>query len=145
MLGPISNSWWLNNLLLGLKNPFWGHMSPILFYRLISVCVFTFFDERTKLINHILGSCKHKSVRGPNMGHFCLSCIRLVYFLRKSTEFQANQTECQRNLFHFLLLIFSYFLQSLCFRPLPLTSIVASKHPRRSQLLPQNSYCLHFS
>ena len=48
--------------------------------------------------------------RGPNMGRFHPSCVRLVYFLRKSTEFHVNRTECQRILFHFLLLIFSYFL-----------------------------------
>ena len=39
---------------------------------------------------------------------FCFSsCVRLVYFVRKSTDFNVNQTECQRILFHFLLLIFS--------------------------------------
>ena len=32
--------------------------------------------------------------------------VRLVYLLRKSTEFHVNQTECQRIIFHFLLPIF---------------------------------------
>ena len=36
------------------------------------------------------------------MGHFCLSCVRLVYFLRKSIEFHVKWTECQRIFFHFL-------------------------------------------
>ena len=48
-----------------------------------------------------------ESGRGPNMGRFRPSFVRLVYFLRKSTEFHVNRTECQRILFHFLLLIFS--------------------------------------
>ena len=60
-----------------------------------------------------LGSCRHKLVRGPNTGRFFSSCVCLVYFLHKSTKFHFNRTECQRILFHFLLLIFSYLLQSL--------------------------------
>ena len=54
-----------------------------------------------------IGSCVHKLVRGRIMDRFCLSCVRLVYFLRKSTEFHVSQTDFQRILFHFLLLIFS--------------------------------------
>ena len=50
---------------------------------------------------------------GPNMGCFRPSCAHLVYFLRKSTEFHVNQTECQKVLFHLLILIFLSFLQSL--------------------------------
>ena len=34
--------------------------------------------------------------RGHCMGHFFPSCVRLVYFLRKSTEFHVKRTECQR-------------------------------------------------
>ena len=52
------------------------------------------------------------------MGYFRPSCVRLVYFLRKSPYFHVNRTECQRIHFHFLLLIFSSFLQFLNFFPL---------------------------
>ena len=55
----------------------------------------------------LVGRSGHKSGCGPNMGNFCPSCIRLVYFLRKSTEFHVKRTECQIILFHFLILIFS--------------------------------------
>ena len=54
-----------------------------------------------------LGRCGHKSGHGPNMGRFRPSCVHLVYFLRKSTEFHVKRTECQRILLHLLLLIFS--------------------------------------
>ena len=77
-----------------------------------------------------VGSCGHKWGRGRIMGHFCLSCVCLVYFLRKSTEFYVNQTECQRILFHLFLLIFSSFVQSLCFLPLQPTSVLAAERPR---------------
>ena len=40
------------------------------------------------------------------MGCFRLYFVRLVYFLRKSTEFHVKRRECQRILFHFLLLIY---------------------------------------
>ena len=53
-----------------------------------------------------VGRCGHKWGRETNMGRFRPSCVRLVYFLRKSTEFHVKRTECQRILFHFLLLIF---------------------------------------
>ena len=33
---------------------------------------------------------------GHCMGRFCPSCIRLLYSLRKSTEFHVKRTECQR-------------------------------------------------
>ena len=36
-----------------------------------------------------VGRSGHKSGRRPNMGRFCPSCARLVYFLRKSTEFHV--------------------------------------------------------
>ena len=32
-----------------------------------------------------VGRCGHKLGRGPNMGRFRPSCVRLVYFLREST------------------------------------------------------------
>ena len=54
-----------------------------------------------------IGRRGHKPGRGPNMGRICPSWVRLVYFLRKSKEFHVNRTECQRILFHFLLLILS--------------------------------------
>ena len=54
-----------------------------------------------------LGRRGHRTNRGHCMGSFRLSCVRLVYFLRKSTEFHVKRTECQRILFHFLLVIFS--------------------------------------
>ena len=34
--------------------------------------------------------------RGHCMGRFRQSCVRIVYFLRKSTEFHVKRTECQR-------------------------------------------------
>ena len=38
----------------------------------------------------------HRMGRGHCMGRFRPSCVRLVYFLRKSTEFRIKRTECQR-------------------------------------------------
>ena len=55
----------------------------------------------------LLGRRGHRTGCGHCMGRFCPSCVRLVYFLRKSTEFHVKRTECQRILFHFLLVIFS--------------------------------------
>ena len=63
--------------------------------------------EREGKDTRTIGRSGHKLGRGPNMGHFCPSCVRLVYFLRKPTEFHVKQTECQIILLHFLLLIFS--------------------------------------
>ena len=60
---------------------------------------------------------------------------RLVYLLRKSTEFHVNRTGCQRIHFHFLLLIFSSFPWLLCFHPL------SNWTPQRSRSTPQH-YCL---
>ena len=46
--------------------------------------------------------------REHNQRRFGLSCVRLVCFLRKSTEFHVMRTDVsKRILFHFLLLIFS--------------------------------------
>ena len=39
-----------------------------------------------------VGSSGHRSGRGPNMGRFCPSGVRLVYFLRKSTYFRVKRT-----------------------------------------------------
>ena len=74
-------------------------------------------------IDVLLGRCGHKSARRSCMGHFFSYCVRLVYFLRKSTEFHVKRTFCQIILFHFLLIIFSEFLRSLHFRPLPPISV----------------------
>ena len=54
-----------------------------------------------------VGRRGHKLGRRPNMGHFHPSCVRLVHFLRKYKEFDVKRSECQRILFHFLLLVFS--------------------------------------
>ena len=54
-----------------------------------------------------LGGGGYGSGRGRIMGRFRPSYVRLVYFLRKSTEFHVNRTECQIILIHILLLIFS--------------------------------------
>ena len=40
------------------------------------------------------------------MVRFCPSCVHLLYFLRKYTEFHVKRTECQIILLHFLLPIF---------------------------------------
>ena len=55
----------------------------------------------------MVGRRGHRTGRGHCMGRFRPSCVRLVYFLRKSTDFHVKQTECQKILFHFLLVIFS--------------------------------------
>ena len=57
--------------------------------------------------------------RGHIMRRFGLSCIRPVYFIRKSTEFHDMRTECQRILIHLLLLI-SHILLAIAKRcPIP--------------------------
>ena len=93
-------------------------------------------------IHILLGRRGHRTVRGHCMGCLCPSCVLLVYSLRKSTEFHIKGTERQRILFHFLLLIFSSFLQSLRFCPLPTISVQAAERPRRSQSIPQHYYPL---
>ena len=55
--------------------------------------------QLSRIMRYYVGSC------GRNAGHFRLSCIRLVCFLRKSTEFHRMRMECQRIPIHFLLLI----------------------------------------
>ena len=62
--------------------------------------------DRYFISNFIVGRRGHRTGRGHCMGRFHPSCIRLVYFLRKSTEFHVKRTECQIILFHFLLVIF---------------------------------------
>ena len=64
------------------------------------------------------GTCMCGSETGGNGEHFftltsqydgrrfCLSCVRLVCFLLKSTDFHDMRTECQIILIHFFLLIF---------------------------------------
>ena len=47
----------------------------------------------------------HNHRHGHNHRCFSTSCVRVVYFLRKSTEFYDMRTECQRILIHFLLII----------------------------------------
>ena len=79
--------------------------------------------QLSRIMRYYVGSCGHKLVRGPNMSFFHLSCVRLLYFLRKSTEFHFKRIERQIIIIHFLLIIFSSFLQSLRFRPLPPTSV----------------------
>ena len=39
------------------------------------------------------------------MSHFGLSCVLIVYYLCKYTEFHVMRTECQMIIFHFLLFI----------------------------------------
>ena len=50
----------------------------------------------TNFVDTLLGRRGHRTGRGHCMGRFCPSCVRLVYFLRKSTEFHVKRTECQR-------------------------------------------------
>ena len=58
------------------------------------------------LINLLLvGRCGHNVGHGHNASHFRLSCVRLVCFLRKSTEFHDMRTQCQIIIINFLLLI----------------------------------------
>ena len=58
-----------------------------------------------KKVQRVLGRCGYIMRCGPIMRRFGLSCIHLVYFLRKSKEFHDMRTECQRIPIHFLLLI----------------------------------------
>ena len=53
-----------------------------------------------------IGRCGCNVGHRNNASHFCLSCVRLVCFLRKSTECHDIRTECQRIIIHFLLLIY---------------------------------------
>ena len=71
-----------------------------------------------KKISPLVGRRGHGLGRRRIMSNFFLYCVHLVYFLRNSTEFCVNRTEFQRIHFHFLLLIFSSFLQFLNFFPL---------------------------
>ena len=48
--------------------------------------------------------------RGHIMKRFGLSCICLLYFIRKYTEFYDMRTECQIIIIHLLLLISQKFL-----------------------------------
>ena len=57
---------------------------------------------------NLVGRRGHKSGRRSNFGHFCLSWVCLVYFLRKSTEFHVKYIECQIIFFHLLLLIYHH-------------------------------------
>ena len=57
-----------------------------------------------------LESCGCNVSHGHNISHFCPSCVRLVCFLRNSTEFHVMRVEYQRILIHFLLLISHQFL-----------------------------------
>ena len=50
----------------------------------------------TNFVDTLLGRRGHKMGRGHCMGRLRPSCVRLLYFLRKSTEFHVKQTECQR-------------------------------------------------
>ena len=85
-----------------------------------------------KKISPLVGRRGHGLGRRRIMSNFFLYCVHLVYFLRNSTEFCVNRTEFQRIHFHFLLLIFSSFLQSLRLCPLLLNSFLAAKRPWRS-------------
>ena len=52
-----------------------------------------------------IGRCGRNVGHGHNDSHFCLSCVHLVCFLSKSTEFHEIRMECQIIIVHFLLLI----------------------------------------
>ena len=60
-------------------------------------CVFVvlYFLER-------VGRGGLESGHGPNMSRFRLSCVHLVYFLRKSTEFHVNSKRVSNNYLSFL-------------------------------------------
>ena len=51
-----------------------------------------------------LESCSCMACPGPNSSRFRPSCVRIVCFLRKSTEFHVMRTECQRILINFLII-----------------------------------------
>ena len=51
-------------------------------------------SARLKLVINDRGTRGHITGRGHCMGRFCPSCVRLLYFLRKSTEFHVKRTEC---------------------------------------------------
>ena len=59
-----------------------------------------FLTETTQkcanFVDALLGRRVHRTGRGHCMGRFRPSCVRLVYFLRKSIEFYVKRTECQR-------------------------------------------------
>ena len=60
---------------------------------------------RTMVLPYPLVIGGHNLSLGINQSRFGLSCVRLVYFIRKYTEFHVMRTECQIILFRFLLLI----------------------------------------
>ena len=59
-----------------------------------------FLTETTQkcasFVGSLLGRQGNRSGRGHCMSSFSSSCVHLVYFLRKSTEFHVKQAECQR-------------------------------------------------
>ena len=65
---------------------------------------------RTMVLPYPLVIGGHNLSLGINQSRFGLSCVRLVYFIRKYTEFHDMWTECQIILVHFLLLISHKFL-----------------------------------
>ena len=61
-----------------------------------------------------VGICGRNHFHGRNHRRFHPSCICLVYFLRNSTEFHVMQAECQRIIFHILLIIVHKLLAISC-------------------------------
>ena len=63
--------------------------------------------ERTALCGRRddLGSCGRNAGHMHNAGHFRPSCVRLVCFIGKSSEFYGMQMDCQKNFIHLSLLI----------------------------------------
>ena len=115
--------YWVSEEIFSLQ---WTTLRAVIERKLIGFLVFTRWFPRGVVQKYAqnapfytlkslseFGTSGHKLGHGPNMGRFCPSCVRLVYFLRKSTDFHVKQTECQRVIFHFLPLIFLIFLQSL--------------------------------
>ena len=62
-------------------------------------------EKLWEIIQTLVGKGVRNMRRGHNQRHVGPSCVGLVYFLSKSTEFHIIQTEYQITLFHFLLLI----------------------------------------
>ena len=71
------------------------------------IYIYIYIYKWLQIVGYLLGRCGHKVGLGPNMGRFCPSCARILYLLRKYTEFHVKRTECQIIFFHLLLLILS--------------------------------------
>ena len=83
------------------KNSFGDPFKP----GLLRCQIYSVLERGRKSKKNGLGRRGRNQRRGHNQRHFGLSCVRLVYFLCKSTEFHAMCTECQIILFSLLLII----------------------------------------